>query len=209
MTKAQRKTQRNLKKITNKKMLINIIICAIIITISFLKPTNALKVGKSKVESEFFEVIDEVIDVDVAATEYMSIEQPYPNFTYSKDWDVEESYLLAKIAMAEAEGCDLKTKCYIILTVLNRVWDEEFPNTIEEVIYEKRGGVCQFTPIGDGRWDKVKPNEECWLAVEMVMSSEYDFSEGALYFENCRNEDNWHSRNLQFLYESDGMRFYK
>ena len=31
-------------------------------------------------------------------------ENSYPRFSYSKDWGVEDSYLLAKIAMAEAEG---------------------------------------------------------------------------------------------------------
>lgn len=29
------------------------------------------------------------------------------------------------------------------------------------------------------------------------------------YFENCTDEDNWHSRNLEYLYESEGIRFYK
>ena len=31
-------------------------------------------------------------------------ENSYPRFSYSKDWGAEDSYLLAKIAMAEAEG---------------------------------------------------------------------------------------------------------
>lgn len=133
----------------------------------------------------------------------------YPKFTYSKDWSGEDSYLLAKIAMAEAEGCSLECKIYVIMCVLNRVYDPCFPNTIEEVIFQENDGVYQFTPIGNGRWDRVEPNDECYEAVNAVMLMEYDISEGATYFESCANEDNWHSRNLEFLYETDGVRFYK
>lgn len=55
----------------------------------------------------------------------------------------------------------------------------------------------------------VEPNDDCWEAVQVVMEAVYDYSGGALYFESCADEDNWHSRNLEFLYESDGLRFYK
>ncbi|MFW5477372.1 MAG: cell wall hydrolase [Segatella copri] len=129
----------------------------------------------------------------------------YPEFTYSKDWSAEESYLLARIAMAEAEGCNTQTKTLIIMCVLNRVWSDEFPNTIEEVIFQEN----QFSPIDNGRWDRVEPNEDCYEAVKVVMEAKYDYSGGATYFENCADEDNWHSRNLEFLYESEGIRFYK
>jgi len=129
----------------------------------------------------------------------------YPEFTYSKDWSAKESYLLARIAMAEAEGCNTQTKTLIIMCVLNRVWSDEFPDTIEEVIFQEN----QFSPIDNGRWDRVKPNEDCYEAVKVVMEAKYDYSGGATYFENCADEDNWHSRNLEFLYESEGIRFYK
>jgi len=129
----------------------------------------------------------------------------YPEFTYSKDWSAKESYLLARIAMAEAEGCNTQTKTLIIMCVLNRVWSDEFPDTIEEVIFQEN----QFSPIDNGRWDRVEPNEDCYEAVKVVMEAKYDYSGGATYFESCADEDNWHSRNLEFLYESEGIRFYK
>lgn len=129
----------------------------------------------------------------------------YPEFTYSKDWSAKESYLLARIAMAEAEGCNTQTKTLIIMCVLNRVWSDEFPDTIEEVIFQEN----QFSPIDNGRWDRVEPNEDCYEAVKVVMEAKYDYSGGATYFESCSDEDNWHSRNLEFLYESEGIRFYK
>lgn len=133
-----------------------------------------------------------------------------PKFEYSKDWSTDDDYLLARIVMAEAEGCNMQTKTLVAMVVLNRVWSEQFPDTIHDVIFEQcANGTYQFSPIGNGRWESVEPNEDCYEAIEIVKQSVYDYSGGALYFENCTDEDNWHSRNLEYLYESEGIRFYK
>lgn len=50
----------------------------------------------------------------------------------SMDWDKDDSYLLCKMAMAEAESEGVKGKALVMLVVLNRVWSNEFPDTIEE-----------------------------------------------------------------------------
>ena len=136
--------------------------------------------------------------------------QMHPQFTYDKDWNERDAYLLAKIAMAEAEGENIQTKTLVILTVLNRVQSNDFPDTIEEVILQTENGTHQFSPtIPGGRWYTTEPNEECWEAVCRVQEAIYDYSGGALYFESCASADNWHSRNLEFLYQSENMRFYK
>lgn len=61
----------------------------------------------------------------------------------SMDWDKDDSYLLCKIAMAEAESEGVKGKALVMLVVLNRVWSDEFPDTIEEVIFQKEY-VCRM-----------------------------------------------------------------
>lgn len=128
-----------------------------------------------------------------------------PKFSHSKDWGADDSYLLAKIAMAEAEGETIEGKALVILVVLNRVWSDEFPDTIRDVIYQDN----QFSPVASGRFDAVEPDADCWAAVESVMTAQYDYSEGALYFESCETADNWHSRNLEFLYQVGNHKFYK
>lgn len=131
--------------------------------------------------------------------------------TYSRGLSEEDKYLLAKIAMAEAEGESLETKILVILVILNRVESNEvyFPDTIEEVIFQNRNDVYQFSPVmPGGRWWRVEPNEECWEAVEIVNSMKEDISQGALYFEACKGES-WHSRNLEFICQSDNTRFYR
>lgn len=132
-------------------------------------------------------------------------ENSYPRFSYSKDWGAEDSYLLAKIAMAEAEGESIQGKTLVILVVLNRVHNADFPNTIQDVIFEEN----QFTPVINGRFDKVEPDADCWEAVQVVMEAQYDYSDGALYFESCDDANNWHSRNLDFLYQCGNHKFYK
>lgn len=123
----------------------------------------------------------------------------------SCDWDSYDSYLLTKIAMAEAEGEDVEGKAYVMMVVLNRMLDDEFPDTIEDVIFEEG----QFSPVEDGRFDTVEPDNGCIIALQMIMVDKWDKSQGALYFESCSDSDNWHSENLEYLFTHGQHRFYK
>lgn len=126
----------------------------------------------------------------------------------SMDWDGEESYLLAKIAMAEAEGESIEGKALVILVVLNRVWSNQFPDTIEEVILQEYKGVHQFSVTMDGgRWWRVEPNEECYEALDLVMSG-WNESRNALYFESP-SESAWHQEHLDFLFKYGNHYFYR
>lgn len=210
MTKAQREIrqrkirQRIINRSTRRLIIANaIVILLIMIATLYLVTSNMEKVQVTNTNEEKESKVENAESIEVEEYPFESSE--YPTFTYSKDWDAEDSYLLARIAMAEAEGCNTQTKTLIIMCVLNRVWSDEFPDTIEEVIFQEN----QFSPIDNGRWDRVEPNEDCYEAVKVVMEAKYDYSGGATYFENCADEDNWHSRNLEFLYESEGIRFYK
>lgn len=102
---------------------------------------------------------------EVQATAPMSLEITLPaeetgdeSLIASRDWDAEESYMLMKIAMAEAEGESVEGKALVMLVVLNRVWSDGFPNTIEEVIFEPG----QFSPVVEGgRYYTTEPDSEC------------------------------------------------
>ena len=120
-------------------------------------------------------------------------------------WGWKELYLLAKIAMAEAEGEDTEGKALVMLVVLNRAWgDNEFPDTIEEVIYQPG----QFSPISNGRFDMVEPDADCWAALDLIMLDGWDGSCGATYFES-KSESTWHSEHLDFLFRHGGHYFYR
>lgn len=132
----------------------------------------------------------------------------YESIIESLDWGDEDSEILLKIAMAEAEGESVEGKALVILTVLNRVWSDGFPDTIEAVVFQNRNGIYQFSPVAPGsRYWTTEPNEECREALELVMSG-WDESEGALYFESCEG-DSWHSENLEFLFQEGNHKFYR
>ena len=122
----------------------------------------------------------------------------------SRDWGAEDSEILLKIAMAEAEGESVEGKALVMLVFLNRVWSEDFPGTIEDVVFQPR----QFSPVREGgRYYTTEPDRECYEALELVMQG-WDESGGALYFESC-DKDSWHSENLEFLYQYGNHKFYR
>lgn len=118
-------------------------------------------------------------------------------------WTDEEAYLLAKIAMAEAEGEDVMGKALVICVILNRVQSTQFPSTIYDVIYDPG----QFTPIYDGRFNKVEPNDDCLKALQLVKSGQV--STDALFYESTSSTSSWHSQNLLLLFTHGGHKFYK
>lgn len=118
--------------------------------------------------------------------------------------DEEEAYLLTKIAMAEAEGEDTEGKALVMLTILNRVESDQFPDTISEVVFQEDA----FTPVRNGRFDKVEPDDDCWKALCLIQVEHWDESQGALYFERNTTEATWHSRNLNRLFTHGNHTFY-
>src|SRR6056297_1036009 len=59
-----------------------------------------------------------------------------------KDITADEYKLLIKIVYLESRGESKEGKAAVVRTIMNRVKSEEFPNSIEEVIYE----TGQFQP---------------------------------------------------------------
>lgn len=158
---------------------------------------------KTDTETELIPATTPVVTaeyVQEAESEAETEEQPLTGSMY---WSEDEAYLLAKIAMAEAESEDTEGKALVILVVLNRVHSDEFPDTIEEVIFEDG----QFAPVSNGRYDKVEPDEDCYKAIELVETG-WDGSCGATYFES-KSKSTWHSRNLTFLFQHGKHYFYK
>lgn len=142
----------------------------------------------------------DVIPTTVPEQETETVEQ---SKIRSMDWNSDAVYKLAKLAMAEAESEDTEGKALVMLVVLNRVWDDEFPDTIEEVIFQKG----QFSPISNGRYDEVEPDEDCYRALQLIQTG-WDKSRGATYFES-KSDSTWHSENLTFLFKHGKHYFYK
>lgn len=200
------------KKYSNDEELFRIIVINFLIVFSII----FLSLLYNKKAEEIYNMMpdqslsEDTSDVDVTVTDSCQEISTYPEFIYSLDISEQDKYLLAKINECEAGNQNIRTRELVVLVVLNRVKSDKFPDTIEEVIKENHNGVYQFSPlIQGGNWYNTEPTEEAYKAVDNVLNSMYDYSGGALYFESCEDEDNWHSRNLEFLYKSGDIRFYK
>ena len=120
--------------------------------------------------------------------------------------EVDEAYILTKIAMAEAEGEDTEGKALVILVIYNRQHSGKFPDTVGGVISQENA----FTSYHNGRYDRVKPDADCWAALDLIQETGWDESQGALYFERTPEdgESTWHSRNLERLFIHGNHTFY-
>ena len=76
--------------------------------------------------------------------------------------------LMARCVEAEAGNQGLLGKRMVADVILNRVRDEDFPDTIVDVITEKQKEYA-FTSYCNGMMDKVTVSEETWEAVRMEL----------------------------------------
>ena len=114
--------------------------------------------------------------------------------------------MAARMAMAEAEGEDTEGKALVILVIYNRTRSGKFPDTVKGVISQRNA----FTSYHNGRYEAVKPDADCWAALDLIQETGWDESQGALYFERTPEdgESSWHSRNLERLFIHGNHTFY-
>lgn len=117
------------------------------------------------------------------------------------DWGkIHDIELLAQLIQAEAGNQDLHGMRLVADVVLNRVEDNRWPNTIEEVIYQ-RG---QFSVVENGMFKRVENNisDEAYLAAEMEWEQRLD--DGIVFFNSgfsCSNGENgWKYEDHWFAY---------
>lgn len=118
-----------------------------------------------------------------------------------------EHKLLIKIAYLEARGESLEGKAAVVRTILNRVKSKDFPNSIEEVIYQPG----QFQPAK--YLEEVEVEEEYLEEIEKAIIAALSSDGEELYFVNPeyanQSSYSWMSNNLTFLYREGNHEFYK
>lgn len=86
--------------------------------------------------------------------------------------------VLSKIVHAEAKGEPYEGKVAVAEVVMNRVEDENFPDTVKDVVYQEG----QFQPVANGAINNT-PSEEAIKASKEVLMSD-NTSHNAMYFYN-------------------------
>ena len=119
----------------------------------------------------------------------------------------QEYQVLLKIVEAEAGSEDAEGKMLVANVVMNRVRNGYFPNTITEVVYQRQNGTAQFSPVTDGRIDRVNVSQGTIDAVARVLNGE-DISQGALFFRSVRSRSGWFDQKLSRVLEHGNHIFY-
>lgn len=119
---------------------------------------------------------------------------------------------LLHIVEAEAGTEDIKGRVLVANVIMNRIKNDEFPDTVTEVVWQRIDGVPQFSPTYDGRIYEVSITDETKEAVRQVLEG-VDYSEGALFFiqksEAEEHNVSWFEKDLQRLFKYGVHEFYK
>jgi len=105
-------------------------------------------------------------------------------------YDADTLYWLSHIIYAESGNQPLTGKIAVGNVVLNRVADSRFPNTVYDVVFQRR----QFTPVSNGTI-YLEPNAESVIAAKLCLDGANTVG-NSLYFVNPRVSPNcWAIRN--------------
>ena len=143
--------------------------------------------------------------------------------SYSYAFDTEQ-ICLAKNIYFEAGNQPLAGRLAVAHVTLNRVIDQQFPNSICEVIYQAdwhenwKGnivpllGKCQFSWFCDGKSDKPTDlktwNESLEIASKLLHTKPLDITEGALWYHADYVKPSW-SKHLKHIVTIENHLFYK
>lgn len=99
----------------------------------------------------------------------------------------EEIELLARLVHAEAKGEPFLGKVGVAATVLNRLENAQYPDTVREIIYQQNYGF-QYCPVRNGQINQPADQVSFW-AVRKAMEGK-DPTGGALSFYNPSKSGN-------------------
>ncbi len=173
----------------------------------------------SHIENEFAEMEEEATEVE--ATETVETEPVTEAAAVQPELVVPENSIyvitaedydaLLRVVESEASGEDETGRLLVANVVLNRVRSAAFPNTVSEVVYQRRNGKAQFSPVSTGKIARVTVSDATRAAVARALAGE-DVSGGALYFVNPALADagnlQWFREHLTLLFAYHGHEFY-
>lgn len=132
---------------------------------------------------------------------------------YMKDKNIidldKKSYdILCRIVEAEATGGNIEQKMNVASCIIARVNSDDWPDTVEGVVFQNNGKVWQFSPISDGRYYTVPIKESTEEAVNYILKNgpvhDYTF----FCTQKSYNKDNSFHRNKLTYGFYDGEHVY-
>ena len=121
-------------------------------------------------------------------------------------YDSADLYWLSRIISAEAKGESLEGQIAVGNVVMNRVRSSQFPDTVQEVVFDKKYGT-QFAPVDNGTIYQT-PTASAVRAAKICLEG-YSLSSRILYFFNPRlSASNWIQRTRPYIMTIGNHKFY-
>ena len=163
---------------------------------TYAREYSQLMKGMDEVIRDFETIGRELDDIESQLEEYKARSAQY--FSNNYILFEYELIMLYRIVEAEATGGESDAKINVAHVIFNRVNSDQFPDTIERVIFQKN----QFSPISDGRYGTVKITESTISAVNAALNG-IDTTNGSTFFmyraDSGKNNVTWFDNNLEFV----------
>ncbi len=116
-------------------------------------------------QEDEIQVVFEPVEIIEQKEPAQEIHMPYTGARLvPREFSYDEAQMLMRIAQAEAGNQGKEGMEQVMAVVLNRVASDDFPDSIQEVIFQPH----QFQPISDGRYYKVDLSPEVHEALAYV-----------------------------------------
>lgn len=118
----------------------------------------------------------------------------------------EDLHWMARIIFAEARGESFEGMLAVGSVVMNRVYHPSYPNTVREVIFDRRNGV-QFSPTANGSINNT-PCINSFLAALDVLEGRRNASNALFFMNPVIAQTNWISRNRPYAFTLQNHAFF-
>lgn len=124
----------------------------------------------------------------------------------AQDWDETDLYWLSRIICAEAGGEALEGQIAVGNVVLNRVASGEYPNTVYDVIFDRKDAV-QFEPVSNGTVYQT-PTALSVQAARLALQGVNTAGESLFFFNPSLSQGTWIVRSRTYYTTIGCHRFY-
>lgn len=126
--------------------------------------------------------------------------------TAGADYDAGELYWLSRIIYAESGAESMTGQIAVGNVILNRVKSDRFPDTVEDVIFDRQDAV-QFEPVGNGRVYQT-PSAQSVEAACRALDGENVVGSALYFYAPALSQGTWINANCTYRQTIGCHRFY-
>lgn len=122
-------------------------------------------------------------------------------------YNAEDLYWLSRIISAESQGESLEGQIAVGNVILNRVASDTFPDTVREVVFDRKDGV-QFEPVTNGTLYNA-PTESSVIAAKRALDGEKPVGDCMYFYAPALSQGLWIKSNRTYVTTIGCHRFFR